>query len=82
MDESKRPSGFVPEPDLQGLQPLPDEVDRSNKYNASRPRRFSRKTADGREDRVDKGRGLVSENSYAHYSGRTRQGPVNRRRFL
>ncbi|KAL9461720.1 hypothetical protein AB3S75_004670 [Citrus x aurantiifolia] len=32
MDESKRPFGFVPEPDLQGIQPLP--------YDAEKPKIF------------------------------------------
>ncbi|KAI3451454.1 hypothetical protein Pfo_008119 [Paulownia fortunei] len=79
MDESKRPSGYAPEPDLQGLQPL--SVDRSKKYNASRSRHYLRKPAVGREDRVDKGRGLIAENPDARYSGHIRQGPANRRRF-
>ncbi|KAI3989056.1 hypothetical protein MKX01_033092 [Papaver californicum] len=30
MDEGKRPLGFVPEPDLQGILPLPYESDKSN----------------------------------------------------
>ncbi|KAF9603528.1 hypothetical protein IFM89_037009 [Coptis chinensis] len=33
MAESKCPLGFVPEPDLQGLQPLPYDVDESNVMN-------------------------------------------------
>ncbi|KAH6760063.1 2-oxoglutarate and oxygenase superfamily protein [Perilla frutescens var. frutescens] len=30
MDESKRPAGYTPEPDLHGLEPLLDEEDRSS----------------------------------------------------
>lgn len=40
MDESKRPFGYTPEPDLQGLRPLPDEKhDRPSNRNASRESR-------------------------------------------
>ncbi|GFP88146.1 rna demethylase alkbh5 [Phtheirospermum japonicum] len=82
MDESKWPSGYVPEPDLQGLQPLSDNVDRTKKYNSSsRARRFMRNPAVGREDRVDRGRGSSAKNPDPHYSGRIVQGPVDRRRI-
>ncbi|KAL1569740.1 mRNA N(6)-methyladenine demethylase [Salvia divinorum] len=81
MDDTKRPIGYTPEPDLQGLQPLMDEEERSSKYNASRDRRISRRPADGGEPMVDRGRGLASENPNSRYSGRTRQGPPYRRRF-
>ncbi|XP_057784042.1 RNA demethylase ALKBH9B [Salvia miltiorrhiza] len=81
MDETKRPIGYTPEPDLQGLQPLPDEEERSSKYSASRHRRVSKRPVDGREARTDRGRGLASEYPNPRYSGRTRQGPPNRRRF-
>ncbi|XP_010548289.1 PREDICTED: uncharacterized protein LOC104819751 [Tarenaya hassleriana] len=36
MDESKRPAGFVPEPDLQGIQPLPYEPNATSSLNSSR----------------------------------------------
>ncbi|PIN08896.1 hypothetical protein CDL12_18520 [Handroanthus impetiginosus] len=81
MDESKRPSGYVPEPDLQGLQPLSDEEYRSNNNNASRPRRSFRRLGNGRDDRMDRGRQSTAEYPDARYSGRTRQGPPNRRRY-
>lgn len=81
MDESKRPSGYAPEPDLEGLQPLLVEADRSRKYYASRPRRSSGKPAVGRGDRMDHGRRLIVDNTDARYSGRIRQGHGNRRRF-
>ncbi|KAL8472419.1 hypothetical protein ACS0TY_029576 [Phlomoides rotata] len=74
MDESKRPYDYVPEPDMHGLQPLPVEKDRSQRYDASRNGRFSRKPV-GREDRTDKGRPRSSENLSPHHSGRPRQGP-------
>ncbi|KAL0332730.1 UNVERIFIED_CONTAM: RNA demethylase ALKB, partial [Sesamum calycinum] len=73
MDESKRPSGYAPEPDLEGLQPLLVEADRSRKYYASRPRRSSGKPAVGRGDRMEHGRRLIVDNTDARYSGRIRQ---------
>ncbi|KAL2241178.1 UNVERIFIED_CONTAM: RNA demethylase ALKBH9B, partial [Sesamum indicum] len=76
MDESKRPSGYAPEPDLEGLQPLLVEADRSRKYYASRPRRSSGKPAVGRGDRMDHGRRLIVDNTDARYSGRIRQGII------
>ncbi|KAL6582693.1 RNA demethylase alkbh9b [Orobanche minor] len=84
MDDSKRPSGYVTEPDLQGLQPLSDDVDNWKKYNSggSRGRHFMRKPAVGREDnRVDRGTRLTAKNPDSRYSGLVRQSPLNRRRF-
>lgn len=37
MDESKRPQGYAPEPDLQGLQPLSYEAEKATKLNSERP---------------------------------------------
>ena len=39
MDESKRPIGYLPEPDLQGLQPVSYEMDRSKISNPQKPER-------------------------------------------
>ncbi|KAL6551965.1 hypothetical protein OROGR_008119 [Orobanche gracilis] len=84
MDDSKRPFGYVTEPDLQGLQPLSDDVDNLKKYNSggSRGRHFMRKPAVGREDnRVDIGTRLIAKNPDSRYSVRGRQSSLNRRRF-
>ncbi|KAL3829408.1 hypothetical protein ACJIZ3_018210 [Penstemon smallii] len=62
MDESKWPVGYVPEPDLQGLEPISDEVGKSKNYNGSRNRRSLSKPAGGRDERVE-----------TRYSGRFRQ---------
>ncbi|KAL2552709.1 2-oxoglutarate (2OG) and Fe(II)-dependent oxygenase superfamily protein [Forsythia ovata] len=78
MDESKQPIGFVPEAELQGLQPLPYDVDTSKNYNRSKQSQFSKNQAVGREEKTDRGRGLTGRYSNARYSGRSRQGPVNR----
>ncbi|KAG6399797.1 hypothetical protein SASPL_141282 [Salvia splendens] len=82
MDDTKRPMGYTPEPDLQGLQPLMDEEERSSNDNASRDGHISKRPADGGEPMVvDRGRGLASENPKSRHSGRTRQGPPYRRRL-
>lgn len=41
MDDNKRPLGFVPEPDLQGIQPLAYDSDKPKK---SRPRKSQSNT--------------------------------------
>lgn len=81
MDESKWPAGFIPEPDLQGIEPLVYESDKpkggSNHYKPSRP---SNRPSVRRDDKNDGPRG----NSQPRFYGKTRpQGPsstANRRR--
>lgn len=80
MDESKRPVGFVPEPDLQGLEPLSYEADRSRKSKDVYSRRSMRKQAVRREENMDKLKGSAERSSEPRYSGRNRQRPVNRGR--
>lgn len=63
MDEFKWPIGFVPEPDLQGLQPLSYETDGSTNgspkgSNSSRSRRSSHRLV-RREDVREKSRGIL-----------------------
>lgn len=53
MDESKRPTGFVPEPDLQGIQPLIFEADEEKRSNGSKPNRHLRRQKDRRGRRMD-----------------------------
>ncbi|XP_042025809.1 RNA demethylase ALKBH9B-like [Salvia splendens] len=45
MDDTKRPMGYTPEPDLQGLQPLMDEEERSSKDNASKRQTYFEKAS-------------------------------------
>ncbi|KAF7830393.1 RNA demethylase ALKBH9B-like [Senna tora] len=42
MDVSKRPTRYVPEPDLQGIQPLAYEVDPEKRPNGSKPNGYDR----------------------------------------
>lgn len=76
MDESKWPVGFTPEPDLQGLQPLSYEVDRSKHSNISKINRPSVVQSARSENNRDilKERGLFGP-------GPQREGPLNRQRL-
>ncbi|KAK1439196.1 hypothetical protein QVD17_05012 [Tagetes erecta] len=80
MDELKWPAGFIPEPDLQGIEPLVYESDKpkggSNPYKPNRP---SNRSSMRRDDINDGPRG----HSQPRFYGQTRpQGPssANRRR--
>ena len=53
MDATKRPVGFVPEPDLQGIQPLVYEVDKEKRSNGPRPNHYTRRHRDRRGSRMD-----------------------------
>ena len=39
MDDKKRPREFVPEADLQGIQPLPSDFDKWKRYKVEDDRR-------------------------------------------
>lgn len=79
MDESKRPFGFVPEPDLQGIQPLPYDADKPKIFKSdgqAKKQRVRRESKmDGREygERSD-------ARSQPHYSGRYRRRPTDKQR--
>lgn len=53
MDESKRPFGYVPEPDLRGIQPLVYEVDKEKKSSGPRPNRHMNRNRDRRGGRIN-----------------------------
>ncbi|RVX16500.1 hypothetical protein CK203_006050 [Vitis vinifera] len=82
MDESKRPIGYLPEPDLQGLQPVSYEMDRSKISNPQKPERRMNRQAVRREGSVE-ARGFMErgDHSGSHYSSRAPRGPANRRRI-
>ncbi|KAL3525282.1 hypothetical protein ACH5RR_013654 [Cinchona calisaya] len=79
MDELKWPNGYVPEPDLQGLQPLSYGVDRPKKLNSSKPRGSGKKQVVRREENSCEARGSTQRGSDMRHSNRTRQGHLNRR---
>lgn len=62
MDESKRPAGYVPEPDLQGIQPLIYEVDAEKRSNGPKPNSYVKRQKDGRNSRMDAAVGSAIEN--------------------
>ena len=78
MDESKWPIGFVPEPDLQGLEPLTYELERSRRSNQSK-RPMNRQSARREDNNIDRTRGFAERGFDPHSSGRSRPGPPNRR---
>ncbi|XP_059665722.1 RNA demethylase ALKBH9B-like [Cornus florida] len=88
MDQSKWPIGFVPEPDLQGLQPLSYEDSTPKSLNSSKSkllvdRQEGRRVPEGRrENRRDQARGSSTEignmQSEPRYSTRYQQGSGNR----
>lgn len=80
MDESKRPIGYVPEQDLQGLQPLSYEADRYENSNTFKPRHSTRKQLGTREANKETVKISIERNFKPHYFGRNRQGPVDTRK--
>lgn len=79
MDESKRPIGYLPEPDLQGLQPLSYEMDRQKISNPQKQERHMNRPAFRRDGNVEaRGRG---NHSGPHYSVQAPRGLGNRRRI-
>ncbi|KAF8011161.1 hypothetical protein BT93_J1704 [Corymbia citriodora subsp. variegata] len=82
MDETKRPKDYVPEPDLQGIQPLQYEVERSKRSNSYKTDRYSRRYP-ARREAYNGSRGYTERNdprSEPHYSLQVQRGPSNRRR--
>lgn len=81
MDESKRPVGYVPDPDLQGLQPLSYEVDKSKKPKTVKPRRSMKKQVVRREENAGKIRRSIERSIEPQHSGQTQQWHANRQRL-
>ena len=82
MDESKLPMGFVREPDLQGLQPLSYETDRSKRPTPSKSKPTVNRQSIRREDYRDKARGSAGRGknySEPQISLQIQRGPSNRR---
>ncbi|PHT56504.1 hypothetical protein CQW23_04990 [Capsicum baccatum] len=78
MDESKRPTGYVPMPDLQGLQPLSYEADTQKKSSSSRPVFSSRKQPVRQEESMERVNMPMRRHSEPRYTGRYRRGAANR----
>lgn len=78
MDESKRPTGYVSEHDLQGLQPLSYEAHTQKKSSFSRPRSSARKQSVRQEESMERVKMPMGRHSEPRYAGRYRRGPANR----
>lgn len=80
MDESKWPTGFVPEPDLQGLQPLSYEEEGSKHSKTLKSNIPMNRQAAKREEN----NGRVKESGILgpgpRVFGPIREGPLSRRR--
>ncbi|PON39183.1 Alpha-ketoglutarate-dependent dioxygenase AlkB-like [Parasponia andersonii] len=82
MDESKRPVGYAPEPDLQGIQPLSYDLERTNgpKSERHRKRHSNRRGNNSMVGSGSGGRSDLSPYSETRYSNRGQRGPGNWRR--
>ncbi|KAJ4837645.1 hypothetical protein Tsubulata_032328 [Turnera subulata] len=82
MDDAKRPSWFVPEPDLQHIEPLSYEEDKTEMLNspASEPR-TKRHPSGNRSKAGTRNYVEGASQSYPRYSNRSRQGPANNLRI-
>lgn len=78
MDESKRPTGYVSEHDLQGLQPLSYEARTQKKSSFSRPRFSARKQSVRQEESMERVNMPMRRHSDPRYAGRYQRGPANR----
>ncbi|XP_019182989.1 PREDICTED: uncharacterized protein LOC109177939 isoform X2 [Ipomoea nil] len=80
MDGSKRPVGYVPDPDLQGLQPLSYEVDKYKKPKTVKPRRSMKKQVVRQEESAGKIRRSIERSLEPRHSGQTQQWHASRHR--
>lgn len=81
MDESKRPNGYIPEPDLQGIQPLSYDVEKNNKINSPKAERYIKRQPFRRASDMET-RGSSRRNDFrreAPESTWSRRGAGNRR---
>ncbi|CAK7334289.1 unnamed protein product [Dovyalis caffra] len=80
MDEAKRPVGFVPEPDLQGIQPLSYELDKTKRLNSPKSEPHVKRRPFGRQGNME-GRKFAENGSQSEprYSSRSRWQAVNQR---
>ncbi|GAA0151675.1 hypothetical protein LIER_44101 [Lithospermum erythrorhizon] len=82
MDESKRPVGSVPEPDLQGLRPLANDRPEPNKSMQSSPGSYSREPAVHRQDNGTRMKWPDRRSLEPRNSGPTQRAPMNWRKVI
>ncbi|KAM7263376.1 hypothetical protein ACFE04_001059 [Oxalis oulophora] len=74
MDESKRPNGFVPEPDLQGILPLSYDVEKTNGLNTPNSEYHSRRHPYRRGARGGRGETRAYSQSEPRFRSQNREG--------
>ncbi|KAJ6367237.1 hypothetical protein OIU77_003577 [Salix suchowensis] len=73
MDKAKLPIGFVPEPGLQGIQPLPYELDKT-RLNSPKSEPYMKRWPLGKEGKKEGRRPAENDSqSEPYYSGQSRQ---------
>ncbi|XP_017630802.1 RNA demethylase ALKBH9B isoform X2 [Gossypium arboreum] len=81
MDELKRPIGYAPESDLQGIEPLSYDAERPKGFNSPKSERPVRQPFRREDKREAKGLTENNEPSEWRSSTRPQRGPSYRRRF-
>ncbi|XP_021668135.2 RNA demethylase ALKBH9B isoform X2 [Hevea brasiliensis] len=79
MDDEKRPIGFVPEPDLQGIEPLAYDMDKTKRLKSPMSEPYGRRQTIGKDGKMDaRGFGENGSQSEPRYSTRSRRGSANK----
>ncbi|XP_050228805.1 RNA demethylase ALKBH9B [Mercurialis annua] len=81
MDETKRPNNFVPEPDLQGIEPLPYESDKTKRLNSPKSDPQRRRQSIEREGVEARGLRENGSQSERRYSSWNKRGSANKQRI-
>ncbi|OMO57057.1 Oxoglutarate/iron-dependent dioxygenase [Corchorus capsularis] len=81
MDESKRPTGYAPEPDLQGIEPLSYDAEKPKRLNSPKSDHHVKRQPFRREGKKE-ARGFTDSNgqSERRSSNRPRRTPANKQR--
>ncbi|KAJ9172682.1 hypothetical protein P3X46_015895 [Hevea brasiliensis] len=82
MDEAKRPIGFVPAPDLQGIEPLMYDVNKKKRLDSPKSEPYRRRQPFGMEGKMEiRGFGENGSQSEPRYSTQSRRRSANKRSF-
>ncbi|KAG6766703.1 hypothetical protein POTOM_027874 [Populus tomentosa] len=82
MDEAKRPIGFIPDPGLQGIQPLPYEPDETKRLNSPKSEPYMKRRPFDKEGKME-GRRFAENGSQSepYYSSQSRRPAAYQRRI-
>ncbi|XP_065856392.1 RNA demethylase ALKBH9B [Euphorbia lathyris] len=82
MDEAKRPFSFIPAPDLQGIEPLAYDMNKTKRLNSPKSEPHRRRQPIRKEGMIDgRGSGEDGSRSEPRYPTFSRRGYANNRRF-